>query len=253
MGCGPSKPTRQQRQPPRPSIGAPQNVSIHIPRNRADEHGEPLQQFTREVDRGTLLAGLNHVSGYIARRGQHVTAIAVGGAVNTLYLRSRNNTHDVDLFGSEEYFGNASRMLLDEASYDAQQHIPQLGTDWVNTETQQWMPGPTHAELTAAAVQQNVVVFNGDGLTIYAASWAYAFSAKINRILTGGDQRRPYDLEDAVFYIHQYIRRHGNRPVQVQRALGWARKYHHQSNENILRNRVDPEYRRRYNGHHAFT
>jgi hypothetical protein len=253
MGCGPSKSQGKAQRRQGASIGAPQNVAIHIPRNRADAHGVPLQQFTREVDRDTLLQALDHVSNYIAQRTQHVTAIAVGGAVNTLYLRSRRNTHDVDLFGSEDYFGNAARMLLDEASQDAQQHIPQLGTDWINTETQMWMPGPMHTELTAAAVQQQVVVFPGAGLTIYAAPWAYAFSAKINRILTGGAQRRSYDLADAVNYIHEYIRSHGNQPVQVSRALGWARRYHHESNEDILRNRVDPEHRRRYNGHRAFV
>lgn len=118
--------------------------------------------------------------------------------MNTLYLQSRNSTHDVEVFGPEGYLGDTARILLEEASHDDQQHIPQLGTDWVNTETQMWMPGPMQPKLTAAAVQQNVVVFNGNALIIYAAPWAYAFSAKINRILTGGDQRRPCDLADAV-------------------------------------------------------
>lgn len=225
-------------------------MTIHVPRNRADANGIPIPQVTRDINQSVLYAALNRVSQYIAQRGRHLSVIAVGGAVNTLYLRSRATTHDVDVFGSD--FGNGPRILLDEAMHDAQQHIPALGTDWLNTETQMWMPGPMHDELTRMARQQNVHVFHGHGLTILAAPWAYAFTAKIHRILLGGDQARPYDLPDAVTYIHQYIQSHGNRPVPVATVLGWARHWRHEVTEDILRNRVNLEYRRRY-GRNAFA
>ncbi|KAK3938004.1 hypothetical protein QBC46DRAFT_266257 [Diplogelasinospora grovesii] len=252
MGCGPSKPRHQQQQAGLEigDIGAPQDIQIHIPRNRTDQHGMPVQQVTRDISSDTLLAALNHVSAYVAGRGQHISVIAVGGAVNTLYLRSRAATHDVDIFGSD--FNNQARMLLDEAMLDAQRHYPGLGTDWINTEAQMWMAGPLHHELTAGARQQNVRVFDSAGLTIHAAPWEYAFSAKLSRILTGGNQVRPYDFDDAVTYIHEYIHGHGNQPVPVATALGWSRHYHQQMNENILRNRVNTEYRRRY-GVNAFV
>lgn len=245
MGCGSSK-TEQERPPRQVTIGVPQDVMIHIPRNRADRYGVPVQQVTRDIDRDTLLTALHHVSDYIARNRQHITVIAVGGAVNTLFLRSRTTTHDVDVFGSD--FHNQARVLLDRAMQNAQRRFPALGTDWLNTETQMWMPGPLHQELTAGAKQQNVKVYDGSGLTILAAPWEYAFSAKISRIMTGGAQARPYDLADAITYIHQYIRGHGNRPVPVATALGWARRYHHETNDNILRVRVNQEYRQRYGG-----
>ncbi|KAK1768947.1 hypothetical protein QBC33DRAFT_367200 [Phialemonium atrogriseum] len=248
MGCGPSKPQAkrgaQQQQGGVLTIGAPQDVMIHVPRNRVDEHGRPIQQITRDIDRDMLSAALKHVARYIAQRRQHVTTVAVGGAVNILYLRSRSVTHDIDVFGSD--FTNQDRSLLDEAMQDARRRFPELGTDWLNTETQMWMTGPMHQELTAGARRQDVRIFDEAGLTIYAAPWEYAFSAKISRILTGGHQARPYDLADAVTYIHQYIRTHGNQPVRVATALGWARLYHHEMTENILRTRVNSEYRRHY-------
>lgn len=234
----------------RVQIGAPQNVMIHIPRNRNDEQGVPIPQVTRDIDQNVLRTALDHVSQYIASRGRHLSIIGVGGAVNTLYLGSRATTHDVDVFGSD--FGNQSRILLDEAMHDAQQHIPALGTDWLNTETQMWMPGPMHDELTQLARQQNVQVYIGQGLTILAAPWEYAFTAKVSRILVGGVQARPYDLADAVTYIHEYIQLHDNRPVPIATVLGWARHWHHEITEDVLRNRVNPEYRRRY-GQDAFV
>jgi glycosidase len=90
MGCAKSKPERrrQGQAQERVTIGAPQNVTIHIPRNRVDQHGMSVQQVTRDIDRDTLLAALNHVSKYIAYRRQHITVIAVGGAVNTIFTVS---------------------------------------------------------------------------------------------------------------------------------------------------------------------
>ncbi|AEO67565.1 uncharacterized protein THITE_53192 [Thermothielavioides terrestris NRRL 8126] len=231
-------------------IGAPQDVTIQIPRNRNDPQGVPIQQVTRDIDQGVLRAALDHVSQFMERRNRHLSVIAVGGAVNTLYLRSRATTHDVDVFGSD--FGNESRILLDAAMHDAQQHIPELGTDWLNTETQLWMPGRMHDELTQMAREQNVQVYHGRGLTILAAPWAYAFTAKLSRILLGGAHARSYDLADAVTYIHEYIRAHGNQPVPIATVFDWARRWHHEITDDLLRNRVDPEYVRRY-GRHAFT
>ncbi|KFG79540.1 hypothetical protein MANI_021888 [Metarhizium anisopliae] len=241
---GPRKP--RQGQARGINIGLPQEVMIHVPRNRLDRYGVPVQQVTRDIDRDVLLAALEHVARYISHRGKNIAVIAVGGAVNTLYLQSRSTTHDVDIFGST--FTNQARMLLDEAMQDAQRLYRGLGTDWLNTETQMWMPGPLHSRLTEAAERQNVRVFDMPGLTIYAAPWAYAFSAKVNRILTGGDQARPYDLDDAVSYIHEYIRAHGDQPVPTATALDWARQFHHESTANFLRTRVNQAYRRRYGG-----
>jgi hypothetical protein len=246
----PTPPRRRQQQGGAIAIGAPQEVMIHVPRNRLDRHGAVVQQVTRDIDRNVLFAALQHVARYISQRGQNITVIAVGGAVNTLYLQSRSTTHDVDVFGST--FTNQARMLLDEAMQDAQRHYRDLGTDWINTETQMWMPGSLHSRLTEAAERQNVKIFNQRGLTIYAAPWNYAFSAKVNRILTGGDQARPYDLDDAVTYIHKYIRNQGNRPVPIKTALDWAKQFHHKSTADVLRRQVNQAYRTQY-GANAFV
>lgn len=67
-----------------------------------------------------------------------------------------------------------------------------------------------------------------------------------------GAQASPYDLPDAVTYIHQCIRSQGNRPVPIPTVIGWACRWRHENTENILTNRVNAGYRRRY-GANAFT
>ncbi|CAK7213195.1 hypothetical protein SEUCBS140593_001764 [Sporothrix eucalyptigena] len=91
---------------------------VHVPRNWLDKYGQSIQQVTRDINRDTLYAALQHVSEHIAARWKHVTITAVGGAVNILHLRSRATTHDVgSVFGSD--FNKLARLLIDEATHSA--------------------------------------------------------------------------------------------------------------------------------------
>ncbi len=240
-------PLRARRQEQRApiTIGPPQDVSIHIPRNRADEHGVPIPPTTHEMDRATLQTALESMAHFLRHRNAHLTIIAVGGAVNTILLQTRDSTHDVDIFGSN--LDNAERMLLDEAmQYAIQRSSSPLGTDWLNTENQMWLSPGLHRELTHEAIQQNTVVFERQGLRVLAAPWEYAFSGKISRLMTGGNQVRPYDLDDAVQYLHVLVRQNGGRPVPISTVEQWAARFHHTTSKSFLRSRVNGEYRRHY-------
>ena len=211
----------------------------------ANVRGVPIPQTTHEIDRATLQNALSDVAAFLHQRRAQINLVAVGGAVNTLFLRTRSSTHGIDVFGSD--LDNSSRMLLDEAMQHAiRQSRSSLGTDWLNTENQMWMSPTLHRELTNEATQQNVVVFNNPGLKILAAPWYYAFSSKISRLLTGGNQSRPYDLADAVRYLHRVIMEHGGRLVSVATIEGWARRFRHSTSRNFLMQNVNVEYSQHY-------
>ncbi|KAL4936908.1 hypothetical protein BDV06DRAFT_83140 [Aspergillus oleicola] len=182
---------------------------------------------------------------YLHQRRAQLTVIAVGGAINTLYLRTRSSTHDVDIFGS--MLDTPARMLLDEAMQHAMRQVTTaLGTDWFNTENQMWLSPDLHRQLTNEAVEQNVVIFHKPGLRILAAPWNYSFSGKVQRLLTGGQQVRPYDLSDAVHYLHQIVTRNNGQPVPVATVQAWAQRFHHQSSKRFLSSNVNAEYKRVY-------
>ncbi|RMZ89807.1 hypothetical protein DV736_g2977, partial [Chaetothyriales sp. CBS 134916] len=246
MGCGSSKEHGANNQPARQIvIGAPQEVSIHIPRNRLDNQGVPIPKTYEDIQRPVLERALTLMAQYIAERNANITAITVGGAVNTLLIRSRQATHDVDIFGS--HLETPTRMLLDSAmQFAMQQTMELLGTDWFNTETQMWMSPQVHRDLTQMAIQQNVVVFRQPGLTLLAAPWHYAFLAKIQRVMTGGETARPYDLDDAVTYLHEIVNRNGGHPIDVNWFMQMAARYHHSVTERYLLTTVNSEYTRRF-------
>lgn len=199
---------------PRPNslISLPRDVRIHVPRNRTDQHGMPVPKTTEEIRREDMEGALALMAEYLQGRDANITAITVGGAVNAIFLQTRPTTHDVDIFGST--LDNHARVLLDEAMQHAQQNSAvSLGTDWFNTETQLWMTHDIQENLTNTALERNVVVFQMPGLTLLAAPWGYAFTAKLSRIASG-TQVRAYDQDDAVAYSHQIILGRSNRPVR---------------------------------------
>lgn len=191
------------------------------------------------------MQALHLMSQYLHQRHAQLTVVTVGGAVNCLLLQSRDSTHDVDIFGTN--LDTHARVLLDEAMHYAIQHsrVP-LGTDWFNTETQMWMSPDMQRELTESALHQHTVVFQEPGLTLLAAPWGYAFGAKIQRILVGPGEARPYDLHDAVTYLHQMTQRHQGQPVPLHGLEESARRYHQSSDSNYLMNTVNVEYERVY-------
>lgn len=62
-------------------------------------HRSPWGLNTAELIEPTHNA-LTVVTAYIAKQKKNVVVIAVGGAVNTIFLRTRTSTHDVDFFNN---------------------------------------------------------------------------------------------------------------------------------------------------------
>ena len=76
-----------------------------------------------------------------------------------------------------------------------------------------WLLPDMQQKLMTLAIEQQVEVFNRPGLTLLAAPWEYAFTAKISQLVSRV-QAHNYDLDDAVNYLHQVIAL-DNRPVNL--------------------------------------
>lgn len=58
----------------------------------------PTRSSPPNLSRETLTNALRNVAAYLASKNQDITLIFVGGTINTMLLRNRPNTHDVDFF-----------------------------------------------------------------------------------------------------------------------------------------------------------
>lgn len=82
---------------------------------------------------------------------------------------------------------------------------------------------------------------------VYAAPWSYAFCGKLNRLCEANP--RPYDIQDAVVYLHEYLATTGRQTVRASEVHQWGREYRKMVTDDAL-NEVDTLYYQTY-GHHA--
>ncbi|KAH6856705.1 hypothetical protein B0I37DRAFT_81102 [Chaetomium sp. MPI-CAGE-AT-0009] len=180
----------------------------------------PLPALTRP----TLEKALTNVGDYLTSKKKTVTVIAVGGAVNTIYLKSRQSMHDVDFYNSRlsvAEFGN-----LMKAAKDAVDRDPQLNEGWFNNHTVFFIPQSQRDSLTTQAFAQNEVIFQHGGLKVLAAPWQYAFCCKVDRLAGGGVvSPQNYDLSDAVHYLARYLAKHKLTTVTLTTVKQWFTGY----------------------------
>lgn len=256
MGCGCSKPDAHSdsARPTNPAqhgaIAAPTGGPLMVPPPYRDARGRPIQHQSHELDRDQLIQALNHVGQYLDQHGVTANIVTVGGAVNTIYLQSRRSTHDVDFFLADP--SSPQHQIIHEAARSAARSSQApLGAEWLNNATQLLMGRDVQENLARAAFQQNTIVHQNHGqrggVVVYAAPWSYAFCGKLNRLCEANP--RPYDIQDAVVYLHEYLATTGHQTVRASEVHQWGREYRKKVTDDVL-NQVDTLYYQTYS-HHA--
>ncbi|KAL4795878.1 hypothetical protein BDV19DRAFT_388901 [Aspergillus venezuelensis] len=254
MGCHASKETpttgRRSTRNRAPAKGRTPNLKIStpsgglemIPTPQRDNTGWPIVPKSFEINRDQLLAAFQYMAEYLHERGVHPTIYVAGGAVNTIFLRSRHTTGDVDFFGS-----NQQGRLLKDASKHAQQRSEcQLGANWFNNSPSLFLNRTMENDLIGRSRQQGALLFQEPGLTVYAVPWQYALRGKIDRMTK--PLKRPYDISDAVTYLHECVNGYGGRAIQAKLIESWAAKYDKAISTTVLCE-IDAAYMNMYGGH----
>lgn len=107
-----------------------------------------------------------------------------------------------------------------------------LGSAWLNNHTALWMPSNLVQEVIRNSIDQNVIVFQRPGLTVYAAIWEYAFTTKAARVSRhlDGDFRpneniRQYDITDCATYLEHFRLKNGMNDVPATWITGWCQRF----------------------------
>lgn len=235
MGCGGSKQSaeghelpvrtqgtrRGQRREGIATVSAPQGGLQLVPAPERDTTGRPILYQEYNLSRRNLKRALHYVADFINRRENELTLIAVGGAVNTIHLQSREATHDVDFFTANLSYRASAADVVRAAAVDAaaRSSVP-LGGNWLNNATALFLGREMQKKLRQEAIKQDCVIFQEPGLKVLAAPWHYALCGKLDRMCK--PEKCPYDAADAARYLHQHITTHGNRMVPVSQIQQWA-------------------------------
>lgn len=169
----------------------------------------------------TIRQGLKNVAASLNSKGQNISIIAVGGAVNTLLLHTRESTGDVDFFyRTKTKHEDVTRVIV---AADIAANKLKLGDHWLNNHTAVFIEEGTIQRLYDEAIEQNEIVFREPGLAVYAAPWRYALLTKLDRLAKPG--ARPYDMSDAVGYLERLITKHGGKAVKRSEIKTWAGEF----------------------------
>ena len=191
------------------------------------------------ISHDDLLAGLKAMASHLHGRGAHVTIVVMGGAVNTLFLETRDYTRDVDFFTSDNW-----ATLLKEASKAAQtQSGGVLGPDWFNNGAGRLLRPRIRREAFDAALEQNEILLDDPGMTALVAPWIMCFVAKLQKIAWQPEIVQEYDFADAAHYLQQHIRKSGGMRLTVTEVYQWAAYYEKtidMDTEGTMRNKTLP-------------
>lgn len=240
-------------------LSAQDTISI---RDLVARPGTTEQQMTAEA----INRGLTAVASILNAKHLNVSVIAVGGAVNTLYLRTRPSTGDVDFFyHTKTRHEDVTQLIL---AADSARKTLKLDDHWLNNHTAVFIEVRrlvllplVHLKCTYyfllfvfqegtikilydEAVHQRDIVFTAPGLTVYAAPWRYALGAKLDRLSKPG--ARPYDMSDAVDYLDRLIGKRGGRAVKKSELKTWAGEFKFAVPSDDLMSRLGNEYKKKY-------
>jgi len=200
--------------------------------------GQPEQTYSK----ARIEEGLKVVAGHLASKGLNISIVTVGGAVNTVLLKSRASTGDVDFFyctKDSSAGGNNVVHEVVEAGKLAETELG-LGHQWLNNHTAVFIEETTLNSLYEQAIKQNDKVFSAKGLTVYAAPWNYALMTKLDRAAKPG--AKSYDMADAVDYLGRLIQSRGNA-VKKSELGEWAKQYKLGAPPETLIDRLAREYK----------
>ncbi|KFY45408.1 hypothetical protein V495_02999 [Pseudogymnoascus sp. VKM F-4514 (FW-929)] len=114
--------------------------------------------------------------------------------------------------------------------------------EWANNNVAQFAVGDTRVPLFQESLAQNVVLWKGKNLVIYAVKWEWSLARKLKRI---GSTNREIDISDAVATLYELNKRNG-APLKRSVAKSWDEIVFSPIEDHVL-----DEVARRYKEQHG--
>lgn len=130
-----------------------------------------------------------------------IKLLAAGGYVSVTYLQNRHATEDIGYILDPQI---ANQAKIAEKLHAAVRKVARsrgYALEWFDDKVAQFAVGATRLPLFQESVAQNVVLWRGTNLVIYAIKWEWSLARKLKRI--GSSNRR------------------GGAPLQREVARGW--------------------------------
>ncbi|KAI1438358.1 hypothetical protein GGR50DRAFT_425119 [Xylaria sp. CBS 124048] len=125
-----------------------------------------------------------------------------GGMLAVQYFRLRTITEDVDCLTDPNV--DTADIYRDEIALAVVRVAEQLGLErsWFNDELKIFIQMDKRLDLFLQSIDQDIVIFQGSNLVVYAAAMEWQLERKLRRIATGTNKReQAKDISDAVALV----------------------------------------------------
>ena len=140
--------------------------------------------------------------------------MSTGGFLAVAYFKNRESTVDLDYCLDPELFDNED--VKEDIRIATESVAGQLvyPSSWFNDEMTIFAHRSIRPKLFQDSLDQDIVLWQGKRLTIYAVQFEWALERKIRR-LSYASSGRSYssDISDAVAILHVLVERNGGRPL----------------------------------------
>jgi hypothetical protein len=179
-------------------------------------------------DCATFKAALRNAGIYLSEKKASITIIAIGDALNTIYLNDRPATH-IDFFNDN--LTPDELKLLSDAAKEAVKCDPTLDNSWLNNRSSVFMSQDLRRMLTRQALQvrePEVIIrpLKRGGLTVIAPPWEYVFCCQVQRLVDNNVRDlRHHDVKYAVTIMAWYLQKYGMPKLDPATVQQWFSQY----------------------------
>ena len=194
----------------------------------------------------TLLQAMKDASAKMAMFEGDYTLIVQGGAVNVI-LGNRKETGDMDFVATnyDPTKGKDCSIIPDEleralefAHRSSMWRLKPIPDQWFDKTVCSFFLANVNrfnkyvAEAKAQAVvlsEDGIDPEDGKGIRYIAAPWDWQFTSKLHNVR----QEKPYDLDDAAFYLEKWLQRNNKESIQFDAVKGLFAPWGYEVPENL--------------------
>ncbi|KAK2629903.1 hypothetical protein QTJ16_000723 [Diplocarpon rosae] len=142
-----------------------------------------------------------------------INVVTVGGFVAVKYFGNRMSTGDLDYMIEQEWAEDNEIKLPINNVIKAVAEKEALEYNWMNDELQIWASPTASKTIFAQAFAQNIILFDGKGLKVWAAPLIWGLERKLRR--TASPDHKQLDMDDLLAHF-KYFGANNGAPLGME-------------------------------------
>ncbi len=144
-----------------------------------------------------------------------INVISAGGFLAVKFFKNRDATGDLDYMIEPQWAKDDEIEFPLKRAIESVAKKERFEDDWMNNDLEIWATGKTRDALFEQAYKQNIVLFKGKALQIWAVPFEWALERKLRRIAYSDRGGKKVDMEDAVA-LFKYFRDASKKPLDME-------------------------------------